>query len=279
MRILTEAQKPVVWTMHDQWLMTGRCAQPGACEGWRTGCDPCPHLHAYPPATVDRAAMQFARRRAAFRSLASAGGVRLVACASWLATEMEAAGFEDVSVITNSVDPAFWDALHSAPPRSGDVTTRRYLFMSRDLRDPVKVDLPLLRSLAEKAPGRVTIVGDNAPEPIAGAEHRPAVRDRVEMVRLMREHTHLLFFSRVDYYPLTIAEALSADMRVLASPSAAADEFRDDDRVRIVAEDEDWAGVLDERVEFLPRKTIPNSLFDPQRMVSQYVSLYREMLR
>ncbi len=94
----------------------------------------------------------------------------------------------------------------------------------------------------------------------------------------MREHTHLLFFSKVDYYPLTIAEALCADMQVIATPSAAADEFKDDDRVRVVGKDEDWVAALHERTSFVPRSTLPNSLFEPRRMAAQYATLYRGML-
>ena len=36
--------KPSVWTIHDPWAFTGHCIYPMQCEGWFTGCDPCPHL-------------------------------------------------------------------------------------------------------------------------------------------------------------------------------------------------------------------------------------------
>ncbi|WP_308159194.1 glycosyltransferase [Curtobacterium sp. ISL-83] len=278
MKMLAAEAKPVVWTMHDQWLMTGRCAQPGACDGWKTGCDPCPHLEAYPPATLDRAAVQFTRRRQAFEDLGLASDARVVACAEWLAGEMRTAGFRDVRVITNAVDGAFWDAVQSSPKEERDDVEPRYLFMSRDLRDPVKVDLPMLRTLAGKVPGRVTVVGDRLAEPIVGALHLPAVQDRSEMVRIMRDHSHLLFFSKVDYYPLTIAEALTAGLRVIASPSPAAREFEADERVRVLVADDEWEGVLDQPSEPTTADTLPDTLFDPQRMTAEYASLYREML-
>ncbi|UFU14567.1 glycosyltransferase [Curtobacterium sp. C1] len=276
MKVLESAAKPVVWTMHDQWLMTGRCAQPGACEGWRTGCDPCPHPEAYPSATLDRAAVQFARRRDAFAALSQATPVKLVACARWLAEEMREAGFTGVSVITNSVDPEFWRASQSGTPRTAP-NAPTYLFMSRDLRDRAKVDLELLREISEAAPGRVTIVGDNAPERIQGAKHLPAVADRGTMVRLMKEHSHLLFFSRVDYYPLTIAEALTAGMHIVANPSKAASEFASDDRVIIVSA-RDWRSTIAAVESRKIQRTLPNALFDPQRMVSEYADVYREAL-
>ena len=34
---------PVIWTLHDNWAFTGRCAQ-FRCEKWKEGCGNCPHL-------------------------------------------------------------------------------------------------------------------------------------------------------------------------------------------------------------------------------------------
>ena len=38
---------PVIWTLHDNWAFTGRCAQ-FRCEKWREGCGNCPHLDYFP---------------------------------------------------------------------------------------------------------------------------------------------------------------------------------------------------------------------------------------
>lgn len=39
----------LVWTLHDHWSVTGRCAFTDGCEGWKTGCRKCPTLNNYPP--------------------------------------------------------------------------------------------------------------------------------------------------------------------------------------------------------------------------------------
>ena len=36
--------KPIIWTLHDMWAMTGHCAYSYDCERWRTGCNDCPLL-------------------------------------------------------------------------------------------------------------------------------------------------------------------------------------------------------------------------------------------
>lgn len=36
--------KPIVWTLHDPWAMTGGCEHSFECDRWLTGCSPrCPH--------------------------------------------------------------------------------------------------------------------------------------------------------------------------------------------------------------------------------------------
>lgn len=37
--------KPVVYTVHDFWLMTGHCVYPMNCERWKTGCGNCPNIN------------------------------------------------------------------------------------------------------------------------------------------------------------------------------------------------------------------------------------------
>jgi glycosyltransferase involved in cell wall biosynthesis len=45
-RLLPEIaeRKPVVWTLHDMWALTGHCAYSYDCERWLTGCGNCPLL-------------------------------------------------------------------------------------------------------------------------------------------------------------------------------------------------------------------------------------------
>ena len=46
--------KPVVWSFHDMWALTGRCAHSYECDKWITGCGRCPNLRTYPAQYIDR---------------------------------------------------------------------------------------------------------------------------------------------------------------------------------------------------------------------------------
>ena len=47
---LKQADMPVVWTLHDCWALTGRCAHftLSACNQWKTQCRTCPIYYDYP---------------------------------------------------------------------------------------------------------------------------------------------------------------------------------------------------------------------------------------
>lgn len=58
---------PVVWTLHDQWSFTGRCAYSYDCPLFQTGCDArCPTPHEYPALQPHLIAPSWESRRAFF---------------------------------------------------------------------------------------------------------------------------------------------------------------------------------------------------------------------
>lgn len=55
---------PVVWTLHDMWSFTGRCAYSYDCSLFRTGCDSrCPTSHEYPALPLSDIAPAWQHRR------------------------------------------------------------------------------------------------------------------------------------------------------------------------------------------------------------------------
>ena len=49
------ALKPTIWTLHDQFAMTGHCAFSYECDGWLYGCIKCPNLSSTPEILKDTA--------------------------------------------------------------------------------------------------------------------------------------------------------------------------------------------------------------------------------
>ena len=62
----------VVFTMHDEWIFTGKCGYAYDCERWRIGCGKCPQLSEYPKSWLfDRTAWEYKRKSEIFAELES----------------------------------------------------------------------------------------------------------------------------------------------------------------------------------------------------------------
>lgn len=82
---LLTRRKPTVWTLHDPWAFTGHCIHPFECEGWRTGCAPCPHLD-YPFAIrTDRAWLNFKLKKFIY----SRSKLELIVSSKWMKIRVE----------------------------------------------------------------------------------------------------------------------------------------------------------------------------------------------
>ena len=275
---LVKSGVPFVWTMHDQWIMTGRCAQPGKCTQWRTGCNPCINKSAYPPALIDRAAEIYPIKQEILKDLLSAGNSRLVSCAQWLTRELETAQFNNIVTITNSIDHEFLTALLNLETES----TNENLFICRDLRDERKIDWNLLERISKLSNQSLTIVGDNPPLHLANVNYLGAVNNRFELAKIYKSHKRLIFTSTVDYFPLTITEALASGLDVYALFSPAAMEFYDHPKCFIFNSVEELYNDLSNR----QRPEIVNNLlksastfdFSPKKMSRKYEEIYLNLL-
>lgn len=95
--------KPVVWTMHDMWCMTGICHHAGDCGGYRDGCGRCPLLGKL-KSRKDISAKIW-KRKAELYSLPRQ--IRFVAVSNWLKDKASGSTLlsdRDVVVVPNAFD-------------------------------------------------------------------------------------------------------------------------------------------------------------------------------
>lgn len=105
-KYLKKINKPVVWTLHDCWSITGHCAnfEYVNCEKWETICNKCPQVSSYPKSLfVDNSKQNFLRKREIFRSLES---LTIVTPSNWLASIIKKSYLSDypLQVINNGID-------------------------------------------------------------------------------------------------------------------------------------------------------------------------------
>lgn len=103
---LKEANKPVVWTLHDCWAFTGHCAYFDyvGCDKWKKGCDKCPQKQAYPTSNViDNSKSNYKKKKELFTSVKN---MTIVTPSIWLANLVKNSflGKYKVEVINNGID-------------------------------------------------------------------------------------------------------------------------------------------------------------------------------
>ena len=96
-------KKPVVWTLHDMWSFTGRCAYSYNCLGWQHECGCCGDLLSnYPPMKRDNSKKLLRDKKKFFVSK----NIHIVTPSLWLKNQVEKSFMKgmDVRVINNGVD-------------------------------------------------------------------------------------------------------------------------------------------------------------------------------
>lgn len=104
-RYIREAQIRVVWTLHDCWMMTGRCPHftMAKCEKWKSGCGNCPQIRDYPRAHVDLTHTMWRLKKKWFTSIED---MVIVTPSAWLASIVQESYLQKypIKVINNGIN-------------------------------------------------------------------------------------------------------------------------------------------------------------------------------
>lgn len=106
-RYLAEAEKPVIWTLHDCWPFTGHCPhfEYEKCDKWKTGCCNCPKDKKEYPARLllDNSGNNWKKKRKLFTAVKD---MTLVTPSKWLGELVKQSYLKKypVKVIHNGID-------------------------------------------------------------------------------------------------------------------------------------------------------------------------------
>lgn len=260
-RTLDRMGIPIVVTMHDLWLTTGRCAYPPEdCNGPGNGCAECPFPHRYPAKWTKGSSMM--QTKSDFLA-----GTTVVVPSRWMASRTER--FNPV-IIPNGVDTDIF----KPDPRSTQKAVKQILAVATRWTETKGID-DIVR-LADRLPERYTLalVG-------AGVPRHPRIKnlgyvdDPAALARLMAESDALISAARQEAFGLTVAEALAVGIPTVVRRGTAPAEFVPDSRFHVDFADPDAViAALDDTAKFT-QTTTAVSLDD---MARQYYDLYRHAL-
>lgn len=221
--------KPVVWTLHDPWSMTGHCGYPQlfGCERWKTGCGSCPALHDYPEISIDTTAFLWKKKRGYYEN----SRLTIVSPSKWLAEMAQTSpllGRFPVHHIPYGVDTEVFQpvirknlrAAHNLPADKKIV-----LFSAQEIAAPRKGFSYLLEALRKISPEFKNILlltvgqGTIAPNEQDGSfEWRQInfVADEKEMSELYGLADVYVLPTLADNLPNAVLECLSSGTPVVA---------------------------------------------------------------
>jgi putative colanic acid biosynthesis glycosyltransferase len=203
--------KPVVWTWHDMWPLTGRCGFPNDCEKWKNGCIKCPNIDIYPAAWFDWAARDYGKRYNIVRNLRK---LRIVCPSEWLRNRAVERGYspEKIAVIPNPVELAKFQANCKTSARNQlgiEKAGPILLFVAADCNDPRK-GYDDFRKVVHLTGFNAIAIGKKPSTPDQKIDSIGAINDPELLNLYYSASDAYVITSTMDNYPNTVIEALAS---------------------------------------------------------------------
>jgi glycosyltransferase involved in cell wall biosynthesis len=126
-RKIVESGKPIVWTMHDMWNMTGICHYAGDCDHFvASGCKDCPIIPGL-PGLFPSSERVFKKKERLYAS----SQISFVACSKWLEKKARGSKLLSAMSLTNIPNPI--DTKIFAPAEASSIRQKHHLPTDRKL--------------------------------------------------------------------------------------------------------------------------------------------------
>ncbi len=214
--------RKVIWTLHDEHLLTGHCSFTLSCTNWKRGCGNCPHLDTYPAVKSDNTQKSLFYKKKWLNEINP-----LIVCPShWLANCVRIAYpfIKKIVVIPNGVNTDLF------VPVANKKELRKKLNLPIDsfltlfaaelsTNNPFKGG-DLINQILEDGLGDdsylITIGGGTS---LVNSAHIPFgyLANELEMAELYAAADLMVYPTKADNLPLVVLEAMSAGLPVLSS--------------------------------------------------------------
>ena len=245
--------KPIAWTLHDMWPVTGVCHHAGTCTGFMSGCGKCPLLGSHK--ANDLSAKVFRRKAELYKQVP----VKFVAISQWMARKCRESALTangDISVIANAFpvdDYSTVPAVSRRQLRIPDNGTPLIVMGAARLDDPIK-NLPLaidaLNIVAQGGTQVTAVFYGNIRNPEAlTALRMPYVHlgaiDAKTVAQVFAHATVVLSTSHYETLPTTLIEGMAAGATPVATSNGGQPDIVDNGTTGYLADSADAQTVAD----------------------------------
>lgn len=290
-------EKPVVWTLHDEWAITPHCAYTLEGTEMKNGLFVCPNKDTQPRILWNNTKRLAESKLKTYQQ----AKLNIVTPCSWLKTRIEktALGQQNCSVIYNGIDIEIFKPSHKTEARkilnlpldkkivlflavAGGANTWKGWVYTKDVIDRYqnRSDILFLN------------VGNFVDVSAQGnIEYRKHISDPKELALYYSATDALLYSSIADNFPLVILEAMACGLPIVSFKVGGVGEVLEHQEFGYLANYRDsadlktgldWVLALDESTRNLmserARTTIKQS-FTVEAMVDSYFKLYRSLLK
>src|SRR6185369_13812961 len=231
---LKQANKPVIWTLHDCWTFTGHCAHFDfeGCNKWMTECHQCPLTREYPKSLFyDRSQLNFRQKKELFTGVSH---LTIVTPSKWLSALVKKSFLQEypVAVVNNGID------LQMFKPTPSDFRCRynlndKYMILGVASHWTDRKGLQYFIELAGKlhADEKIVLVGvtekqiKKLPQEIICIAKTNNTRELAEIYSAADIY---LNFTLEDNFPTTNIEAIACGIPVVTFDSGGSSESLDE---------------------------------------------------
>ena len=287
---LISSGKPVVWTMHDCWALTGHCAyfDTANCERWKSGCFQCPLKSIYPKSIfADRSQKNYIQKTQWFTAL---DNLTIVAVSGWLNDIVKQSILKEkrLELIHNGIDIKRFHPVENVDNHyhfqgkkvllgvvaswTAEKGFYDFISLSKHISDEYCIVMVGVNdSMKKKLPHN--IIGINKTENLE------------TLSQLYSRALVLLTLSHNDTFPTTNLEALACGTPVITYPTGGSPEAVDD-KTGFVVEAGDFDKVI-EAIKIIDTngkayysqncRTRALEYFDKDKQLAKYIELYKSI--
>jgi len=288
--------KKVIWTLHDDYILTGHCSFAMSCNKWVNGCNNCPDLSIYPKLDRDTTHINQLYKLNTLKKVQP----YIITPSQWLADRVaEKYPFlKNIDVIYNGVDIDIFkptsEILDLKIQNNIPINKKVILFIAElSVNNPFKggdILMKIVHSFENKTEYIFLTIGGDSSEKYSNVVSLQYINEDIKLAELYNIADVMLYPTKADNLPLVVLEAMACGTPVIASSIAGIPEIIEDGKDGYLVDNHDFKSY--ERVinsffnlEKQDKLEISNKArnkivekFNIKKMINQYDSLYKSMI-